>query len=271
MGLTLWVPSPEKAFGAELCPKVPFSVTTAATNARACGPPMCPLWFLPLSKLAPQIEHVTLGTLCFQRSTESPAVTQSAGSFHDLFVAKATSGSQVLRPVRGATEDSRPRDEHVSADLSRCCHARSARHLCRRSASGSALTTRFSTRWARLSLRKRSARWAPSFCPLVRHLFGTTRSRLVRLKDDKESRCSHRRTLALNGARERLRHAIGSRVTLHCQGTAVPCRDSQPWLFHWGLCWQTEQVRRYLVSFPGILRNTDCYVFPKPESLWCHG
>ena len=71
----------------------------------------------------------------------------------------------------------------------------------------------FNTMGATLSLRKRSARWAPSFCPLVRHLFGTTRSRLVRLKDDKESRCSHRRTLALNGARERLRHAIGSRVT----------------------------------------------------------
>ena len=34
--------------------------------------------------------------------------------------------------------------------------------------------------------------------------------------------------------RERLRHAIGSRVTLHCQGTAVPCCDSQPWLFHRG-------------------------------------
>ena len=182
MGLKLCLPSSEKAFGAERFSKIPFSVTTAATNARACGPPMCPLWSLPLSKLAPQIEHVTLGILCLQRSTESPAVTQSAGSFHDLFVAKATCGSQVLRPVRGATEDSGPRDEHVSADLSRCRHAMSARHLCRRSASGSALTTRFSTRWARLSLRKRSARWAPSFarwCHIcleqrARVLFGTT-------------------------------------------------------------------------------------------------
>ena len=31
MGLKLWVPSSKKAFGAELFPKVPFSVTTAAT------------------------------------------------------------------------------------------------------------------------------------------------------------------------------------------------------------------------------------------------
>ena len=31
MGLKLWVPSSEKAFGAELFPKVSISVTTAAT------------------------------------------------------------------------------------------------------------------------------------------------------------------------------------------------------------------------------------------------
>ena len=151
-------------------------------------------------------------------------MTQSAGSFHDVFVAKATLGSQVLRPVRGATEDSGPRDEHVSADLSRCRHAMSARHLCRRSASGSALTTRFSTRWARPSLRKRSARWAPSFCPLVPHLFGTTRSRLVRHNDDKESRCSHLRALALHGAprKTETRHWVQSQPALSSHCSSLP-------------------------------------------------
>ena len=50
-------------------------------------------------------------------------------------------GRLFLRSARGATEDSRPRDEHVSADLIRCRHAWSARHLCRLSASGSAFAT----------------------------------------------------------------------------------------------------------------------------------
>ena len=45
-------------------------------HARAdCGPHLCPLWSLPLSRRAPQKEHVTLCILCLQRSTECPAVT----------------------------------------------------------------------------------------------------------------------------------------------------------------------------------------------------
>ena len=120
-----------------------------------------------------------------------------------------------LRPVRGATEDSGPRDEHVSADLSRCRHAMSARHLCRRSASGSALTTRFSTRLARRFLRRKSARWAPSFarwCHIcleqrARVLFGSTTT-----KNHGVSTAGPSPSTVLRG---RLRHAIGSRVTLH--------------------------------------------------------
>ena len=48
---------------------------------------------------------------------------------------------------------------------------------------------------------------------------------LLGSKDDKQSRWA----LALHGARERPR-PIGSRDTLHCPGTEVPCLDSQPWL-----------------------------------------
>ena len=45
-------------------------------HARAdSGPHLCPLWSLPLSRRAPQKEHVTLCILCLQRSTECPAVT----------------------------------------------------------------------------------------------------------------------------------------------------------------------------------------------------
>ena len=50
-------------------------------------------------------------------------------------------GRLFLRPARGATEDSRPRDEHVSADLIRCRRAWSARHMWTLSVAGSALAT----------------------------------------------------------------------------------------------------------------------------------
>ena len=128
MGLKLWVPSSQKALALSESPVFGHNRRHQCSRLRASH----------VSTLVPPaIEACSTDRTrdawhsCLQRSTESPAVTQSAGSFHDLFVAKATSGSQVLRPVRGATEDSGPRDEHVSADLSRCRHARSARHLCR--------------------------------------------------------------------------------------------------------------------------------------------
>ena len=58
--MKLWVQSSEKAFGAELCPKVPFSVTSAATpcsRRRHCRPLKC---FPPsLSRLAPQINNTS--------------------------------------------------------------------------------------------------------------------------------------------------------------------------------------------------------------------
>ena len=76
--------------------------------------------------------------------------------------------------------------------------------MCRRSVSGSAFTTRFLHDWCD-SFCARDPPTDSVFCPLVRHLFGTTRSRLARLKDDKQSRCAHLRALALHGARERLR------------------------------------------------------------------
>ena len=47
------------------------------------------------------------------------------------------------------------------------------------------------------------------FCPLVPHLFGTTRSRLVRHNDDKESLCSHLRALALHGAPRKTETPLG--------------------------------------------------------------
>ena len=139
-----------------------------------------------------------------------------------------------LRPVRDATKDSRPRDEHVSAGLSRCRHARSAPHLCRRSASGSALTTRFQHDW-RDPLCARDppaglrlfARWC-DICleQRTRVLFGTTTTKSHGVPTSGPSPSTV--------PRERVRHAIGSSVTLHCQDTEVPCCDSQPWLFHRG-------------------------------------
>ena len=47
------------------------------------------------------------------------------------------------------------------------------------------------------------------FCPMVRHLFGTTCSRLVVHNDDKESRCSHLRALALHGAPRKTETPLG--------------------------------------------------------------
>ena len=82
------------------------------------------------------------------------------------------------------------------------------------------------------SLRKRSFRWAPSFC---RHICLEQRARvLFGSKTTKSHGVPTAGPSPSTVPRERLRHATGSRVTLHCQGTAVPSRDSQPWLFHRG-------------------------------------
>ena len=144
--------------------------------------PMCPLWSLPLSRFAPQIAHVTLGILCLQRSTRSPAVTESARSFPLVIIAQATGGNQVrdgsfapsLRR-HGGQPTSRRKCQDRSCSPALC---RSSRHLWSRSLAGTALAKVFQ----RDRCIPSSARDPPAgsvFFLLVRHLFGASRSRLV--------------------------------------------------------------------------------------------
>ena len=118
-----------------------------------------------------------------------------------------------LRHACGATQDSRRREEYVSDDLGSIRHAWSATRVQTASCSPCA-QDQLSTRLVSLFLSRRSAPW---LCPLpyVRHPFGPTRSCLVRLQENKETRSPRLVALARDGAREKLRRATGTKVTLH--------------------------------------------------------
>ena len=124
MGLKLWV-TPPKVFNAEPFPTVCFR-SQPPPHARADDTAhVSSVAHLAISVCSTEIQHVTLGILCLQRSTRSPAVTESARSVHLVIIALATRGNQVRfgsfapRPV--ATEPtSRRKCQDRSCSLALC-------------------------------------------------------------------------------------------------------------------------------------------------------
>ena len=126
--------------------------------------------------------------------------------------------------VKLATDDSRRRDKHASADLGRIRHAWSASHVSRRSVAGFAFMTSF--RQDRCdSFSARDPQAGSGLCPRVRHRFGATRSRLVLFQEKKGSQSPRLTAHALHGDVERPRCAVGSGVTLHVAAFFPRWRD----------------------------------------------
>ena len=108
---------------------------------------------------------------------------------------------------------------------------------------------------------------APSarLSPLVRHLFGITRA----------SCSAQRRQTVTVCPPQGSRPPRCPRKTENPLGPESPCTVQALTFFavtpNLGslpqrLCWQTEEVRRYPVSFPSIFRNTDCWGLPECEA-----
>ena len=126
MGLKLWV-TPPKVFNAETFPTVCFR-SQPPPHARADDTAnVSSVAHLAISVCSTEIQHVTLGILCLQRSTRSPAVTESARSFPLVIIAQATGGNQVrdgsFAPIlrrHGGQSTSRRKCQDRSCSLALC-------------------------------------------------------------------------------------------------------------------------------------------------------
>ena len=209
---------PPKVFYAEPFPTVCFR-SQPPPHARADDTAdFSSVSHLAISACSTEIQHVTLGILCLQRSTRSPAVTESARSFPLVIIAQATSGNQVRDgsfapgPRRhGGQPTSRRKCQDRSCSLALCWEFASlvesirCWHYARESLSKRSVypfLSKRSARWLRLFPAGATPVWSIAVAPrLDPRMHSVTESSLM--------------ALALYGVFDRLRHAIWFRGTSH--------------------------------------------------------